>query len=147
VWIAEQVYVDVSVTPVLRALGSRSSAWLKPFLAVAWHDAAAARGGQNLASSAPHRLRLGEWRAIDDVHVTEVTWLGTPDGPFARLIGEVTLAACGRGSSMRIEGEAIGAEPDPFAGASAFRPAELAVRSLLGHMRSAIEQTSSSTLQ
>jgi hypothetical protein len=146
VQVAEQVCVARAPGVVVDAL-ERPSSWIQPFCVLGWNqaDLAARRGGtatSTRSTGEQHKVtvRLAR-RGVDGSASFAFRWhVPGASELFERLDGTMSVRALGNLSTLAVEAsyEPIG----PVDGSERpFRPAELAVRTMLGRVRSAIEDT------
>jgi hypothetical protein len=154
--VAEQVSIAQPPAVVVAMLGRRPSGWLLPFLLLAWNEGVGAMqrldqacGRSGHAPRGGHLLRLG--RPVCDGGRTTValTWTVAPPSPttptlFRRLHGELVVEAFEPGTVLGVRASYLpsgdtAARLERLGGGTAQRPVELAVRSLLGHLRTAVE--------
>ena len=162
--VAEQVSVERPPDAVVALLAQRPATWLQPFLLLAWNEGEASlrRLGHVSAPAAPalvtagsppamaaaaanhtksdHQLRLGEPECRPGGSTAfGVVW--TVDAPkvlFRRLRGDLVVEPFGDSAVLGLRAKCV-PEGDPGSLGTAQRPVELVVRSLLGHIRTALE--------
>jgi hypothetical protein len=149
--VAEQVSIERPPDVVVALLGRRPDTWLQPFVLLAWNEGQAAQrrlGGTLEATvaapagngKAEHQLRLGE-PATRPAGVTAFGLLWTVDAPrglFRRMRGDLVVEPFEAGTVLGLRATCIADGEQALVG-TAQRPVELVVRSLLGHIRTAVE--------
>lgn len=148
--VAEQVSIEQPPDVVVALLGRRPDTWLQPFMLLAWNDGEAAlrRLGGTVEEDAAaasngkvdHQLRLGD-PAARPAGATAFALLWTVDptrGLFRRLRGDLVVEPFDDGAVLGLRATCVGDGEQGLLG-TAQRPVELVVRSLLGHIRTAVE--------
>lgn len=144
--IAEQVRVNATAAQVAAALQRRPATWIKPFLALAWNTvqqpARSTPRRMTAAANAVHHIRLSHPVAPQDSQLDfGFRWTVRDAVEVTRLTGRFVVLPLGEGCVLAAFGDVAGARTDA-SGTSAIRNDELVLRSLLGHLRTAIEQAS-----
>jgi hypothetical protein len=144
VHVAEEVAVAVPAPVVADYLSTSPRRWMRPLLALAWNEAeqSARRRSGDIAihnSERTHALMIGERDERSTGTTFRFEWRIAHHGVLVqRLAGALLLAPLGTRSLIEIRGT-YRSRPDAADGHFAMRPVEIAVRSLLGHVRAAIE--------
>lgn len=134
-WVAEQVWVEQPVEVVTAAFGRRPVTWLQPFLRLAWQDGGHGRAD---ARDAHHDLRLRAAPPADgEAGSYRLRWDVTSPAGRSTFAGNLTIRSLGNGALVTIVTDVAGAPTDRRP--TALRPEEMAVRSLLGQLRNALE--------
>ncbi len=142
VHVAEQVSIGCAPEVVVELLSQRPATWMQPFLLLAWNegDAALRRLGRaTRGTTDQHQLRLGDPvpRTGGTTSFT-IAWTVDSSDLFHRLRGELLVLPFESGTVLALRATCTG-NGHVEAGGTALRPVELVVRSLLGHIRTAIE--------
>jgi hypothetical protein len=143
VTVAEQVSVEREPAAVVAWLGRGSLRWIEPFLLLGWNEGEMAlrrRGAlTNRPTSARHRLYAGTQVAgADDVVSIPIAWTVTnATRPFGQLVGEFVVTPFGAVTVLGLRATCFGAADDRAGVAQT--SVEHVARSLLGHLRSALE--------
>lgn len=148
VLVAEQIVVDCSMQRLVDLLRHRPVDWLMPLLRLAGDEGEA--GGLAVlgeraesrevrappgAAGSRHRVEVGEPTDEHGTFRAGLHWWTTGYRVlFAELDGAIEIRALQGHSVLGVEGACTGAES-----LATRRAAESAVRSLLGHLRSAVE--------
>lgn len=148
VLVAEQIVVDCSPRSLVDLLRHRPADWLMPLLRLAGDEGEAAglavlgervEAAEGRAPPGPgsnrHRVEVADPADEHGTFRAGLRWWTTGYRVlFAELDGAIEIRALQGHSVLGIEGACTGAELP-----AARRAAESAVRSLLGHLRSAVE--------
>jgi hypothetical protein len=146
--VAEQVSIERPPAAVVELLGQRPATWLQPFLLLAWNEGEAALrrlgcGAGSVATATvamtDHQLRLSEPVSRNGTTSFGVVWTaGAAALLFRRLRGELVVEPFERGTVLGLRATCV-SQGEPELLGTAQRPVELVVRSLLGHIRTALE--------
>lgn len=144
--IAETVWVSRPADSVAAVLGRRPATWLLPFLKLAWLDGEFAlrtrTGALPHAEPHGHRIRLGRPEPQPDGSIiVGLNWrVRPPTSVLAGLRGDFVIGRVGGSSTLTLLAHCEPA-PDGEQLVGAIRAGEYIVRSLLGHVRAAIEES------
>lgn len=153
--VAEQAWTCSPIGIASRLIEVDSAAWLLPFLRLAGGEGEVA-GGRLLADQSHRPRQAGNGRTLleevelgqrtlysDDVVRRSFVWRTAGFGVlFRRLEGELWVARRDDGTVLGLEGryeQPAHLDPVPNGELASRRAAEVAVRSLLGHLRAALE--------
>lgn len=139
--VAEQVAVRCDPAVLLAILGRPRRGWIQPFLALSYSEAARAGGPiAPPAAAVVQSLRLGAAQQLDNMWWFRFTWSMSGDGSvFRRLDGRLELRPFEGATALGLVGGCLGLASEAGSEASSLRPVEVAVRGLLGRVRSALE--------
>lgn len=136
--VAEQVSVGQPVRAVASALAP-DSGLLRRLAPLAWTEGELVRrrDGGSPGEAVQHRVTIGAPVRDGDGVALSLSWSARPDGgAFSRFTGTVTVRPLGTGSVLAVVGEV---DRDGHLPGTTRRPAEVVLRALLGHVRTALE--------